>query len=108
MRTDFARGSSRPAPFQISTESQPWAPRHVDCMVTRLHVEGHVEDYMQYAPDFFKVHISTIEKTVVSYITSSVRLQIAPSLDGRLRMSFLVRGSVLILLIFQWGIFYRF
>ena len=36
MRTDFARGSSRPAPFQIPTESQPRAPRHVACIELRV------------------------------------------------------------------------
>ena len=72
MRTDFARVSSRPAPFQIPTECQPWAPRHVDCMATRLHIEGHAEDYMKYAPDDFKVHTLILEKAVVSCITSSV------------------------------------
>ena len=53
MRTDFARGSSHAlAPVQLPTESQPWAPRHVDCMhgykKDYINVEGHVQDYMQY------------------------------------------------------------
>ena len=35
MQIDFARGSLRFAPFQIPTESQPWAPRHAACIELR-------------------------------------------------------------------------
>ena len=44
MRTDFARGSSRPAPVQIPTESQPWAPRHVVCIELRACTFLHISD----------------------------------------------------------------
>ena len=35
-----------PHRFKFRLNLNHGAPRHVDCMATRLHVEGHVENYM--------------------------------------------------------------
>ena len=57
MRTDFARGSSRPAPFQNPTEFQPWAPRHhLTCIelrtfIFRIHSEQSLQHHFGTQPE---------------------------------------------------------